>query len=139
MRYAAALVLMLVLGACSDSPATTGRAEPADADTATRAEVCALVVTGIAAFNAGDYEATVAAFERAVPLARGAAAADDSTAAADLLEAVEYYADLPPEEYLESAATSPDFARYKQVTLGQCGDGRPGSGASSEESPGVPV
>ncbi len=53
------------------------------------------MVAGIDAFNAGDLDETVAAFERAVPLAEEEDAAAGTRASADLLEAVRYYAELP--------------------------------------------
>ncbi|CAN5661317.1 hypothetical protein BH11ACT8_BH11ACT8_12520 [soil metagenome] len=98
------------------------------ADPAPAPSACAEVVAGIAAFNAGDFEGTVQHFEAAVPLAEAEPEANPSAAADDLLESVRYYADLPPEDYPEASLTSPDFATYKAITLGQCAsDGPPPS------------
>jgi hypothetical protein len=95
-------------------------------------EACAEVRTGIAAFNEGDYDGTVEHFEAAVPLAEGQD--DGSAMAGDLVEAVRYYAELDAEEYPEAARSSPQFAKYKAITLGQC------SPVGSEpESPGTDV
>ena len=86
---------------------------------------CDEVVRGIDAFNAGELDETVRHFELAVPLAESEADAADSRTADDLLEAVRYYADLPAEDYPEAAASSPEFARYKAITLGLCAPGPP--------------
>ena len=74
--------------------------------------------TGIAAFNDGDFDGTVEHFEAAVPLAEGQD--DGSAMAGDLVEAVRYYAELDAEQYPEAARSSPQFAKYKAITLGQC-------------------
>lgn len=114
-------------GGDDGAPSQDAAPAPGDPDAAVPG-ACRQVVLGIDAFNLGDYEETVRRFEQAVPLAREAVDDDPTTEAADLLEAVEYYAELAPGDYLEAAATSPDFARYKEITLGQCaaaGAGRP--------------
>ncbi len=102
------------------TPADPGQGpgkEPADpADSTT----CAAVNNGIGAFNRSDFKGTVALFEKAVPLAQARDAAIGDAASAGLLEAVRYYADLAPEDYLVAAAGSPEFEKYKQITLGQC-------------------
>lgn len=79
--------------------------------------------TGINAFNAGDFSITVDQFRKALPLAKAQVEADPSEAAADLYEAVSYYAELAPEDYPQSAASSPEFSKYKAITLGQCVSG----------------
>jgi hypothetical protein len=81
-------------------------------------EACEEVRTGIEAFNLGDYDGTVLHFEAALPLAERQD--DGSEAAMDLVEAVRYYAELDAELYPEAARTSPEFAKYKAITLGQC-------------------
>ncbi len=81
---------------------------------------CVEVRAGIRAFNAGDFAETVAHFEVALPLARAQARTEGSAQAEDLLEAVRYYAELAPEDYPEAARSSPEFVRYKAITLGQC-------------------
>lgn len=91
------------------------------------------VRAGIDAFNLGDYETTVEHFAAAVPLAEKQD--DGSKTAADLVEAVRYYAGLEAGQYPEAARSSPDFAKYKAITLGQC---RP-VGEESAESPGTNV
>jgi hypothetical protein len=78
------------------------------------------VRAGIDDFNTGDFDGTVGHFRAALPLARAQAAKDGSSSAQDLLAAVRYYADLAPKDYLRSAASSPGFAKYKAITLGQC-------------------
>jgi hypothetical protein len=97
---------------------------------------CVEVRAGIDAFNAGDFDGTVQHFRTALPLARRQAAADSSASARDLLAAVRYYAELAPGDYLTSSATSPDFAKYKAITLGQC-EGAGVQPVAPSESPGV--
>jgi len=95
---------------------------------------CEEVRTGIDAFNLGDYDGTVEHFEAAVPLAEKQD--DGSTKAGQLLEAVRYYAALDAEAYPEAARSSPEFAKYKAITLGQC---MPVDRGVPEESPGTDV
>ena len=107
------------------SPSSSTSADPA-------ATACDKVIAGINDFNAGDFEGTVEHFRAAVPLAE--AENDGSQEATLLLMAVQYYADLAPEDYPEAARSSDDFARWKAVTLGQCTDGNPIQPPSEEES-----
>lgn len=118
----------------SSSPEAPGgspgaRPEGPRGETPAATPACEQVRAGIAAFNEGDYEETVARFEAAVPLAEDQV--DGSTAADDLLEAVRWYADLPAEEYPEASISSPDFQRYKAITLGQCDPVPDGGGETS--------
>lgn len=94
---------------------------------------CEEVRAGIDAFNAGDYAETVKRFEAARPLA--VAQDDGSKAASQLIEAVGFYAELAPGLYPDAARTSPLFAKYKAITLGQC---VPVDGGTSE-SPGTDI
>lgn len=129
---------LLAASGCSVSMPDDGPPRSASADIApVRTPACAEVRAGIAAFNAGDYPGTIAHFRLALPLARTQAAKDDSRAAADLVEAVNYYAELAPEDYPESSVKSPEFEKYKQITLGQCSSEDAPSGGSSSEPPGV--
>ncbi len=111
--------LVLLASGC----AAGGEASKAEsrAGSAPGATACDEVVAGIDAFNLGDFSSTVRHFRAAVPLAEAEARDDDSQEAADLVDAVHYYADLPAEDYLEAADSSPEFAKYKEITLGQCG------------------
>jgi hypothetical protein len=79
---------------------------------------CDEVRAGIDAFNLGDFGGTVEHFEAALPLAE--AQDDGSETAGDLVDAVRYYAELRPGRYPDAARSSPDFARNKAITLGQC-------------------
>ena len=106
--------LVLTAGCSASSDAPDPAPEPATTD------ACAEVRAGIGAFNDGDLETTVERFRQAVPLAVAQAEKDDSKEAADLVEAVKYYADLDPSAYPEAARSSADFAKYKAITLGQC-------------------
>lgn len=106
-----------LLAGCSD-----GSEAPSPAASASSPAVaaCDEVRAGIDAFNLGDYAETIVHFRKAIPLAVDQAKDDDSQRAADLVEAIRYYADLDPQEYPEAARSSADFARYKAITLGQC-------------------
>lgn len=153
MRHLTAVLLVALLVGCGAGESSPGVSTSENSqnsetpspdapspDAPTSATACAEVRAGIAAFNDGDYDETVARFRDAVPLAETEAEEADAGADADaaelLLEAVEYYADLAPEDYLESSQTSPDFERYKQITLGQCVADEP---PASEEPPGVEI
>ena len=133
----ATAALVALAGGC------TTPAEPAEPATPTEpsvrdvpvvdSEACEEVRTGIEAFNLGDFVGTVEHFEAAVPLAE--AQDDGSEEAADLVEAVRYYAELDAEQYPEASRSSADFAKYKAITLGQC---MPVDG-EDPESPGTDV
>ncbi len=114
------------LAPSSPEPSDPEPSDPGGATAGTSA--CDEVVAGIDAFNLSDFDETVASFERALPLAEAEDAAAGTQASADLLEAVQYYAALPAEDYLNASATSPDFAKYKAITLGQCASDQPPGG-----------
>lgn len=120
-----------------DARPDTATSEPAESDApdvpVVDSEACEEVRTGIAAFNAGDYAGTVEHFEAALPLAE--AQDDGSEPAAQLVEAVRYYAELDAGLYPEAARSSAEFAKYKAITLGQC---MPVDG-EDPESPGTDV
>lgn len=124
------LPVLVLLGGCSgttDDPGPDPGSDPAATD------ACAEVRAGIDAFNTGDFDETVDRFRKALPLAEDQASADDSPEASDLLEAVQYYADLEAGMYAEAARTSPDFAKYKIITLSQCGPIEPPNPDDVEE------
>lgn len=139
----AAAVVVLASGCSSTSePESDARPSTGGSETAppgapdllvADSEACAEVRAGIDAFNVGEFDETVERFEAALPLAEEQD--DGSRMAADLVEAVRYYAELDAEAYPEAARTSPDFAKYKVITLGQCVP--PGSDAPEE--PGTDV
>lgn len=144
MHAVVAVLLVAALGACSSTgsgslgPAESfsGAVEPPDSGSGITA--CDEVAAGIDAFNRSDLDETIASFERALPLAEAEDAAAGTRASADLLEAVEYYAALPAEDYLAASASSPDFARYQAITLGQCvADGPPRDGSNGGDGGGV--
>ena len=137
---ATALVVSALAGGCtgdseprgSDASPSTGTSESSEAAVpVVDSEACEEVRTGIEAFNLGDYDGTVEHFEAALPLAE--AQDDGSTTAGELVEAVRYYAELDADDYLEAARTSPEFAKNKAITLGQC------MPVGDEESPGSDV
>lgn len=112
----AALALLAALTACglneSNEPDVT-------ADQA-QAQACDAVNAGIDAFNAGDFDKTIASFVKAKEPAKAFADKSESSEADDLVAAVDYYATLPADDYPEASASSKDFAKYKAITLGQC-------------------
>lgn len=136
---ATVLVLAAFASGCTgtDAPRSSDEAPSAtpteDATTVMDSPACEEVRAGIDAFNLGDFEETVEHFELAVPLAEEQD--DGSETAGDLVEAVQYYADLAPTDYPEAARSSAEFLEYKNITLGQC---RPVDGEDTE-SPGTDV
>ena len=142
LRAAAVVLVVGTLGACSNddssavgSPGTVVTEIPESSQTPDAPETpdtpdtpdetdglsaCDEVVAGIDAFNRGELDETVAAFERAIPLAEAEDAEAGTELSGALLEAVRYYAALPAEEYPVASVSSPDFAKYKAITLGQC-------------------
>ena len=126
-------IVGLLGGACSEEPATRSATLSTSGSVEPDASACDEVVLGIDAFNAGELDQTVAHFRKAVPLAEAEAASDGSQEAEALVDAVHYYAELPAEDYPEAAASSPDFARYKAITLGLCAsDGPPAESPSPD-------
>ena len=117
-------------GSSPDAPsASSPSASPTYTDPS-GSPACAEVRDGIDAFNAGDLVGTVDHFEEAVPLAKDQL--DGSQEADDLLEAVEWYAALPPEDYPGASRSSAEFAKYQVITLGQCGPVSEPSGSPSD-------
>ena len=84
---------------------------------------CAEVRSGIDAFNDKDYDSTVDHFRQARPFAKRYAELSDEKKADDLLEAIEYYAHLPAEDYADAFRNSRRFLEYKKITLDQCQTG----------------
>jgi hypothetical protein len=121
---AAAIVAVLASG-CSSGPedARSDLTELSASEAMNR--TCAEVRAGIDEFNRQDYAATVDHFEKARTTARIYARVDDEPEADALLDAVEYYANLAPEQYPDAARTSENFARNKAITLGQCASDGP--------------
>jgi hypothetical protein len=117
---------LLVLTGCTGGGSVPAASQPSadpsppSVSAAPTGAACDEVVAGINDFNAGDYEGTVEHFKVAVRLAE--AEDDGSQESVLLLMAVQYYADLAPEDYPEAAESSSDFARWKAVTLGQCAE-----------------
>lgn len=100
-------------------PETPATPSPRSGDAAVVAsEACDEVRAGIDAFNVGEFDETVKHFQAALPLAEEQD--DGSVLASQLIEAVRYYAELDAELYPNAARSSPEFAKYKAITLGQC-------------------
>jgi len=133
MRLLLATLLVAATTACSVTDDPAARSAPALSGPTAESPACAEVRAGVAAFNEGDYEETVARFVDAVPLAEKQL--DGSAQADDLLEAVRWYAELPAEDYPVASVSSPEFAAYKAITLGQCDPVEP----TQTEPPGTTV
>ena len=100
-------------------PETPATPSPRPGDAAVvDSEACDAVRAGIEAFNGGEFDQTVKHFQAALPLAEEQD--DGSVLASQLVEAVRYYAELDAELYPNAARSSPEFAKYKAITLGQC-------------------
>lgn len=84
------------------------------------AKTCVEVRAGIDAFNNHDFQGTQAHFKRAEVFAKLYYKKAQGAGSSTLLQAVDYYAHLPPKAYPEAARSSADFARFKAITLGQC-------------------
>lgn len=121
MRSVAAATTVAVL---AFTAACTGGSDDDEAQSAFD-RTCSLVRSGVAAFNENDYDETVERFQAALQPARDLADATADERADELLEAVEYYAELPADAYREAFESSPDFKRHQATTLGQCGDAAP--------------
>jgi len=135
MRRLAIAALFVLLSACSsgsDSPALD-TSPTLSADDAVQ-QTCEEVRAGIDDFNRQDYAGTVRHFEKAKPPAKVYATVNDEPEADALLDAVEYYANLAPEDYPDAARGSESFARNKAITLEQCASGEP-----IDDSPPTPV
>lgn len=100
-------------------PETPTTPSPRSGDTAVvDSEACDEVRAGIDAFNLGEFDETIEHFQVALPLAEEQD--DGSVPAGELIEAVRYYAELDADLYPDAARSSPEFAKYKAITLGQC-------------------
>lgn len=120
VAVATTAVVVLAGGCTGPSPtddAPPSRSTPDDVPVVD-SRACDEVRAGIDAFNDGDFAGTVEHFEDALPLAEEQD--DGSARAGQLVDAVRYYAELEPGRYPEAARSSPDFARNKAITLGQC-------------------
>lgn len=136
MKILAAVALLAALGACSGGSDPSKDAKPAASVSAADAfqATCREVRDGIDEFNRQDYAGTVEHFEKARVSAKVYAKVNTEPEADALLDAVEYYADLSPEDYPDAARSSESFARNKEITLTQCASGEP-----IDETPGTPV
>lgn len=125
VAIATAVLVTLVSGCTRDESDVSTEQESSQAPTprsgagpVVDSEACAEVRSGIDAFNDGRFDETVEHFQKALPLAEEQD--DGSVPAGQLVEAVRYYAELEPDRYSEAARSSPDFLKYKNITLGQC-------------------
>lgn len=135
MKFLASVALLLALSACTGGSDAKDTSAPRELSAAEAVQqTCEEVRAGIDEFNRQDYAATVEHFEKAKAPAKVYARVNDEPEADALLDAVEYYANLAPSKYADAARSSENFARNKEITLGQCASGDP-----IDESPGTPV
>jgi hypothetical protein len=120
----AALVAVLV-SACSGGSDESRSEAPELTATEAMDRTCAEVRLGIDEFNRDDYAGTVEHFVKARTPAKVYAKVNEEPEADALLDAVEYYANLAPENYPEAARSSENFARNKTITLEQCASDDP--------------
>ena len=119
MRLFVACAALIAVAGCGFGPSGPDQDTIDDA----AADTCAEVRSGLDAFNETNYTGTVDHFMKARPLAKRYAELSDDKKADDLLEAVEYYAHLPAQEYPRAFVNSRRFLEYKKITLGQCESG----------------
>lgn len=100
-------------------PGSSSSSATEELDLATT-RVCDLVRRGVDAFNNGDVEETIERFQEAVPLAEELATQQPSADTERLRDAVEYYAGIPADEYVEANDSDPTFADYRDFTLVTC-------------------
>lgn len=132
---AASAALVLSLSACSGGGSdASSEKTPAMSATEAMKATCVEVRAGIDEFNREDYDGTVEHFEKAKVPAKVNAEVNKEPEADALLDAVEYYANLSPENYPEAARSSESFARNKVITLEQCASDDP-----IDATPGTPV
>ncbi|MBC7630782.1 hypothetical protein [Aeromicrobium sp.] len=123
MKMLAALALFALLAGCGGS-SDSGSGSSMTSKEA-EAKTCVEVRAGIADFNSENYAGTVSHFAKAKTTAKIYARVSQEPKADALLDAVEYYANLAPDDYPEAARTSESFARSKAVTLTQCASDSP--------------
>jgi hypothetical protein len=118
-RLVASLVVVGLITACGSS-GSDGDAIATLSAKKLGAKTCVEVRAGIDAFNDHDFTGTQAHFKKAEVFAKLYYKKAQGAGSSTLLQAVDYYAHLPPKAYPEAARTSADFARFKAITLGQC-------------------
>lgn len=120
----AAFVAVLA-SACSGGSDESGSAPAELSASEAMSQTCEEVRLGIDEFNRDDYAATVEHFVKAKVPAKVYARVNEEPEADALLDAIEYYANLPAEKYPEAARSSENFARNKTITLEQCASDEP--------------
>lgn len=114
-----ALVILAAVAACGSSDPKVDPIAKLSAKTL-GAKTCVEVRAGIDAFNDHDFTSTMSHFKKAEVFAKIYYEKAQGPGSSSLLQAVDYYAHLPPKAYPEAARSSADFARFKAITLGQC-------------------
>lgn len=131
-----AVALLAVLAGCGSSgdPKPKAAAPAPTSSSSSREDTCIEVRAGVASYNAHDLASVEPHFVRAEVFAKKYAKETPGKAAADLLEAVQFFATVPPAGYSKNAASLKLFEKYKAITLGDCvtgdkdnsGSGTPG-------------
>lgn len=119
MKPIGVLVLLTVLAGCG-STSTSSSKDAAAKSPGSMAAVCVEVRAGIASYNAQDLDNVQPHFVKAEVVARKYAETSGNSQADDLLEAVKYFAAVPPANYSKDAGARKLFQKYKAVTLGYC-------------------
>jgi hypothetical protein len=118
-RLIVPLVALVALSACGSSGSDSDAIAKLSAKTL-GAKTCVEVRAGIDAFNQHNFTSTASHFKKAEVFAKLYYKKAQGPGSSTLLQAVDYYAHLPPKAYPKAARSSADFARFKAITLGQC-------------------
>lgn len=118
-KFIAPFLVLAFLAACGSSGSDADALAKLSAKTL-GAKTCVEVRAGIDAFNDHDFTSTQTHFKKAEVFAKLYYKKAQGAGSSTLLQAVDYYAHLPPKTYPEAARSSADFARFKAITLGQC-------------------
>ncbi len=113
------------MGAAACGGADDASTKSPKADLSAKESACVEVRAGIDAYNQLKFSEVQPHFVDAMPDAKAHAEKSDNRDAADLLEAIEFFADVPPLAYSKTPASKSSFEKYKAITLGQCEYGGP--------------
>ena len=127
------LAMLAVLAGCGPSKDPEPKATETSSSSP-REDTCIEVRAGVASYNAQDLDSVQPHFVRAEVFARKYAKQSSGKEADDLLEAVRFFAKVPPSGYSKDAASMKLFEKYKAITLGDCLNGDQDN--SGDEAPG---
>lgn len=117
-RAVVAWTVLAVLAGCG----STSTSKPIDdkPSPSARESACVEVRTGIAAYNTKHFKEVQPSFVKAKVFAERYVKSSTDTAADKLLEAIIFFAEVPPDSYTKDAKTLKLFEKYKAITLGDC-------------------